>query len=674
MFWSLLAAPIVYPADLLQRMIGSVEERDSGVWQDRLHFGDFFCGLASILAAGAVALVAILAWTGSEKLELKYADAAYAAIQNRDFPRAVIACQRLAELQPADRKYRYFLALAHAGVGETERAVGLMQTLAPADELGYPQAQLWIVERQLGQLSPQDADALRDVESRLIRLRSQPEVGPAATLLLVRLYFLTGRAAFVLNEPSLRAAAEGEPELHLSLLQASVGRISPTSLRQSAQKLSDHFGGKLKTTPTDLASRRSAIGAEILVGDFAATTQLLREGLTLHPNDEDLQRLWGAAAVAQAQAAQFAPTSPELRKRLAQDAVQALELRPQSSSDYVLQSAQMLRLAGDFGEAERRYRQVLDKAPAARLELAEMLAANGREAEAVAEFTLLLTECQALPAAKRELPENVLLTGAALVGLKKWDEAEQLLAPVVGPIPQAKLLLLQSYLGEADAADNKPAERLAALQAALKIEPFFQPALQRLLKPLGDAKTETAARNMVIDLAAGGDAPASAYLLLGTDALLHDDPKTAQKYLDLALRLAPQSPIILNNLAWSLSFGTPEELNRALVLVEAADKESPGNPQIQDTHGRILTKLGRWKDALVQFQACAKTYDRRADFHEVMSEVYAQLQLPALSKRHQERAEAMKTLEIERHVLSQPGAKLPAPVAPQEPATPNVGP
>lgn len=645
-------------------MFGRVEERESGAWQDRLHYGDFFFGCWALLAAGAVFVFAVVAWAGSGRLELNYVDEAHRAIESRDFAKAVVACQRLTEIHPAERKYRYLLAMAHAGLGETERAVGLMQTLAPSDETGYPPAQLWVAERMLR--SPPDADSLRNIESRLIRLRSTPEVGPAATVLLVRLYLLTGRAAFVLNEPALRAAAESVPELHLSLLQGVVGRVPQAQLKQEAQELREHFVAQVRSTPSDLAARRSAIGAEILLGNFAAASQLLRDGLTLHPDDVELQQLWGAAAFAQAQAAQFSPTSPELRKHLAREAVQALQLRPQPGEpQFTLRLAQMYRSADEPAAAEPLFREVAEKLPGARLELAEMLAAAGREADAAAEFAKLLEYCQGLPAAGREKPENILLTGAALLRLKKWDEAVKLLTPAAAKLPEAKGLLLQTYLSTADAAQDDPAKRLAALQAAIKLEPFFQPALQRLLQPLGDDATNAAARKMVIDLAAGGDAPASAYLLLGTDALLHEDPATAQKYLDLAHRLAPQSPIILNNLAWSLAFGPKEDLNRALLLVQSADEKLPNNPQIQDTHGRILMKLGRWKDALVQFQACAKIYDDRSDFHKSLSEVYAKLDLPALSKRHQERADEIIRRESESLTLP----KLPPKSAESAPPT-----
>ncbi len=97
-----------------------------------------------------------------------------------------------------------------------------------------------------------------------------------------------------------------------------------------------------------------------------------------------------------------------------------------------------------------------------------------------------------------------------------------------------KALLLQSYLGTADAADAEPKKRLEALQAALKWVSFFQLSLQRLLQPLGDDATNTAARRMIVDLAASGQAPAAAYLMLGTDSILRSDPETAEKYFDLA--------------------------------------------------------------------------------------------------------------------------------------------
>ena len=104
------------------------------------------------------------------------------------------------------------------------------------------------------------------------------------------------------------------------------------------------------------------------------------------------------------------------------------------------------------------------------------------------------------------------------------------------------------------------------------------------------------------------------------------------------MRLAPESPIVLNNLAWSLAFGGKPELDRALKLIDAALAKGPGDPRIRDTRGRILAKQQRWSDAIVDLEACAKSQDGVADFHSVIAEVYEHLNLAELAERHRRRA------------------------------------
>ncbi len=130
MIRNLIDIPIVYSAGLLQRMIGSEEERASQVWEERLQIRDFFCGVV-LLAAVAVAVFGILAWASSSTIETKYAVRAAAEMNDRRYPQAVVSYQRLVGMHPADRRYRYSLLLAYAGAGELDRAAGLMTSLAP---------------------------------------------------------------------------------------------------------------------------------------------------------------------------------------------------------------------------------------------------------------------------------------------------------------------------------------------------------------------------------------------------------------------------------------------------------------------------------------------------------------------------------------------------------------
>ena len=54
-----------------------------------------------------------------------------------------------------------------------------------------------------------------------------------------------------------------------------------------------------------------------------------------------------------------------------------------------------------------------------------------------------------------------------------------------------------------------------------------------------------------------------------------------------------QMPVLLNNLAWVLLSAEPPQLDKALSMADAAVKALPQHPEIRETRGVILARLGR---------------------------------------------------------------------------------
>ncbi len=72
-------------------------------------------------------------------------------------------------------------------------------------------------------------------------------------------------------------------------------------------------------------------------------------------------------------------------------------------------------------------------------------------------------------------------------------------------------------------------------------------------------------------------------------------------HLEQAQQRNARIPEVLNNLAWGLAQKDEPDLERALQLAEAAQGLSP-NPEICDTAGTILAKLGRPREAVTQLR------------------------------------------------------------------------
>jgi tetratricopeptide (TPR) repeat protein len=306
-----------------------------------------------------------------------------------------------------------------------------------------------------------------------------------------------------------------------------------------------------------------------------------------------------------------------------------------------LLAGQMARMEGDAQEAERRYLSILDKLPEVRIELADLYATIGRKGEARRQWEAFCDACrQKLNAMGAVSDDERLLAASAARQLGRFAEAEQWLIDAT-QTPEVKAVLTQLYAAWWDsvAEENRTATDLEMLQRGLRVDPWNQLLLARILTAarLDDARGESA-REALKEMVAVGDLPATAYVLLGTDAFERGDRETAERYLRQARRLDPRSAVALNNLAWTMLTSERPDLNAALAAAESAVALSPGDPHFRDTRFRILSRLGRWREAVDDLEFCAAQMNGVSDFHRAAAEVYDHLGLSDLAAVHRNKA------------------------------------
>lgn len=141
---------------------------------------------------------------------------------------------------------------------------------------------------------------------------------------------------------------------------------------------------------------------------------------------------------------------------------------------------------------------------------------------------------------------------------------------------------------------------------------------------------------------ADGRAPAVCHLLLGTLLGQNDQKADAIRHLEAARRVYPENPVVLNNLAYYLMESDPPQLEDALVHANLAAKLAPNTPEIQETRGQILTKLGRDAEALPDLEAALRMEEVPATLHKTLSQVYDRLGHDTMSERHRKRAAALE--------------------------------
>ena len=349
--------------------------------------------------------------------------------------------------------------------------------------------------------------------------------------------------------------------------------------------------------------------------------------------------------------------------------------------------AGLLLAAGAREPAVRPLREAAAARPALELDLAALLGSLGRTAEAQAaarraktHFAARLAADPADPAERGEARRG--LTRAELL-LGEGDAAVARLRAAAGDgsADAAERRTLAGLL-VADARavpDDEPGRRLALLRDALAADPRSAAALtaladvgrrrgaageeaDRLLRDALAAGTAPAAVHLALGLRAiggepgGGDAAADDAAADAADDAAADDAGTddagatrAMFHFERALRLDPSLAIAANNLAYLLGAraGGPDDpdLGRALALVDGVLARYPGQPNLLDTRGGLLLKLGRPAEALDALEvALARSPNPTPALHRSLAAAYSALGRDDLAARHRAAAGSSDTV------------------------------
>lgn len=111
---------------------------------------------------------------------------------------------------------------------------------------------------------------------------------------------------------------------------------------------------------------------------------------------------------------------------------------------------------------------------------------------------------------------------------------------------------------------------------------------------------------------------------LSTLALAYNTEKNynrSNELYEMALKLDPQNPLLLNNYAYNLS-ERGEKLDEALSMAKIAVERDPGNASYLDTIGWIYFKLGKFKSAKINIEKSLEINPNSAVVLEHLGDVY----------------------------------------------------
>lgn len=212
--------------------------------------------------------------------------------------------------------------------------------------------------------------------------------------------------------------------------------------------------------------------------------------------------------------------------------------------------------------------------------------------------------------------------------------------------PTYRRALGQAYVAWADAlvkmGNANVGQCLALLEQGIRHD-YTNPALIDRLLVLCRAKEPEAGkvRGTLRQLLAEGVAVSTVNLILGADARERGRLEEARQHFERAFALAPEMPIVINNLAWSLAFSENPDLQRSLGLIESALQRWPNQLNFRETRGQILIKLGRWKEALSDLEAALPALPQNQALHQALAETYRNLNMPEMAETHAGKAKSL---------------------------------
>ena len=324
----------------------------------------------------------------------------------------------------------------------------------------------------------------------------------------------------------------------------------------------------------------------------------------------------------------------------------ALTLDPEMTSAHEI-LGQIALQGGDLARAEVHLERAAKANPALSYQLALVLNRQGRPESASFWTRQARDHFGQLTEKDPDNDNSRMLWASSEILLENHEEARTILTRGLARknLREFHQLLANSYLIEAAALakggglDQGP--RLTLLEQALRHDPSnpkLPQQISEVLKVGGPGAEQL--RGQLRTLLAGGQALTTAHLLLGYDAWEHGRRDEARLHWERALESDPRSTIVANNLAWSLATGPNPDLSRAQNLVNLALDLSPGEPTLLSTRGRILARLGRWKEALASLEAALPALPESRELHADLAAVYDALKEPGLAEQHRRLAQS----------------------------------
>lgn len=191
----------------------------------------------------------------------------------------------------------------------------------------------------------------------------------------------------------------------------------------------------------------------------------------------------------------------------------------------------------------------------------------------------------------------------------------------------------QSASNRSDSASTLDISLLSTAIEADPSNPKLEAELNNL-SSIGVELTESMKQHLEQTIEQGKATPLT-HFIMGNEAVRADNLTAAKTHFEIACKLAPNSPIMLNNLAYALSLGSLSELQRAEKLIDHAVSMSGTNSGIRKTQAEIKLKLSKYADAAATLEKAISHDPNNPSLRELLIQAYRLAGLEDLADSHE---------------------------------------
>lgn len=488
---------------------------------------------------------------------------AEAALQQGDAKLAESYFARAVKLNPNDSRSRTALAMATIGKGQSEQGMDELRAIAVSDESVLADMALisTLVRKKEFDQALKAVDAVE---------RKQPGQ-PTAAALRGRIELLRGNTAKA--REGFEAALKVSPAYMPAL-------TSLAALDLAAKKPEDavrRFEAVVEKAPQNVAAQVALIGLRTQLGAKPEElAERLNKAIKQNPQAPQLRLALIRLKLDQKDAKQALAS--------AQDAVAAIP----DNVDLLGALSQAQLAAGDYNQAMTAANKAVSiqpDSPTPLLRLSE-LQVSRKDYDGAAQ-TL-----KRVIALKPDLQQAYPMLIAVLREAKKPAEVKAVLRSMQAQFPKSSAPY--ALEGDIEYADKKWTAAVDAYRKGLERENDAMLAIKIHMALRADGKADEAKRHEAQWLARNPKDPAFVFYQ-ADQALAQGNQAVALERYQTVLKLQPDHPVAINNMAWLLhKSGKPG----ALELAQRANELRPKHPAFMDTLSEILAANGQMEKAL----------------------------------------------------------------------------